>query len=1384
MFQDRILVADRRIAKNGENKIEKANPRVQILRLREIDGWVPDWREVIPEKIDDLNITFHEARITRLSRSRIRRHQIHLCEPRTRKADSSLRHGQSFVALRAAEQNAGIGGTVLYLVPSISLMGQTMREWSRHREIPHQYIGICSDVTTGDNKDLVAESYAVGQFSELAMPVTTDQKKITLELAKPVPSNSMRVVFSTYQSSKKVMAALRDAALRDFSFDLAICDEAHRTTGIEAASFNADRPDSKPFQLIHNNENISVRKRLYMTATPRVFAENIRKRMADAAFDGQSYSMDDVDTYGTVAFRMSFADAIDKGWLSDYRVVVIGVAENDYLKRAGKNPITFEDGKQVDPGTVVRLAGCWDALATPGSQELSPDRNLGELKTDLYSNARSAIAFTSRVKDSKTVQKIWTQVANWHHRDDKSSGREYLSLNVEHLDANTPASDRSNLIESLKDASEDGICRVLTNVGVLSEGVDVPALDAVIFLQSRSSPVDVTQAIGRVMRKAEGKDYGYVIIPVVVPAFNSATPGSVEELIDASDFKPVWDIIRALRSHDERIDHMLEARTMPIVLRIPTGERRKRNAVTPKVPNQRSLFDVVKELNEQFGSIMLDKCGDRLMYPNWGHEAGRVCQKIEVRLTALVEHFDNIRTDFLTFHESLRNSVSPDITLQNTIRMVAQHMVTVPVFDELFGNSMFAERNPITQSMTRIKESLEHVGVDFEVERAPLARAYRMMNTAFQSAEDPSTRLDVLRAIFDGFFRQAMPDEVKSMGIAYTPIELVDFIIKFTDQLCRKEFSKGLTDKDVHILDPFVGTGTFIAHLLECVDEDGNYIVRDEDLNRKYVSELHANELVLLAYYIAALKIEETKHRRSMLASGAINPRGLPYEQFEHIVLTDSFHLTNQNRNTGLLFGELGHNTERANDQLNESLRVIFGNPPWSTGKDDASESAERILYEDLSERVSSTYVAASQQIRGRVSGKASGNLYVKAFRWATDRILQNSDDLPSIIAFVSPNSLSDGTSLVGMRKTLRDEFSGIYVVNLRGNAYKSREEFKKEGEKIFGAASRNGVQITFLVRNPRKDLSAPATLYYATVPENNTLIEKFAWLDSICHPENNEFNKVPLTAEHDWINLQNPEYNDLIEVCKPQHNDQERYIVKDHFLGITTNMDKYVIAFSEEELRVKVQNLISFYNDCLDRYRESDYNEGIFEEIVSTGDNRQIKWTDKLKGTLKRRKKLTYDESKIREVQYRPFTKCFLYEDWDLLSGGKSAANMFTKAPPPPRVLYKSSSQRRRTKQSSDVSQRRSHPTYAPLVRSRLHAWSPSHINEQWQQYEVRDPLNEHGARSREHSGISASSHTLLPAIVMASPNAQSLAGICSTAIPCDLHFVAPGQTSRIFKF
>ena len=1379
IFQNRVLVAERNIAKAGEVKLENAG--AHVLRLKEIDDWVKDWRRYIPNHTQDIEIEFPQHELRGYQRDALDAIAANF-EVNTRgKLVLPCGTGKSFVALKAAEENAGRGKSVLYLVPSISLMGQTMREWSRHSSFDHQYIGICSDITAGRDLDKRG-SYIAGQYTELTMPVTTDLEKIKTVLRTPVPRHRMRVVFSTYQSSPKIQVALQDPDLEHVKFDLAICDEAHRTTGIEALEQSKSRV--KPFQLIHQDEEIRVSKRLYMTATPRVFAENIRKRMAESNFDGQSYSMDDESVYGPEAYRMNFADAIDGGWLSDYKVVVIGVSEQEYFNRAKDNPIRFEDGKLVDANTVVRLAGCWDALATPQSQAPEVARDLGQLEENGLGNAKTAIAFTSTVKDSKLAEKLWQPVADWTEETKSEPDASYLKLSVQHLDANTPASERSTMIEGLREMGKGarGECKVLTNVGVLTEGVDVPALDAVVFLQSRSSPVDVTQAVGRVMRKAEGKEFGYVVIPVVVPTYKQIVDeDSAASLIDETDFKPVFDVIRALRSHDERIDHMLEARTMPVELRISTGGGGGGGEGGGFVPTELELRTAIEQLNSKLGSIMLDACGDRHMYPNWGTKAGAVCETIEVSLNALVENNEHVRSEFEIFHKSLTESVSPDISFDQTVRMVSHHLVTVPVFDELFSESMFAERNPITQSMSAIRRTINEAGTEFSKEREPLRRAYSMMNEAYKAADSPRKRLDVLREIFDGFFRKAMPGEVKTMGIAYTPIELVDFMIKSVDTLCRKEFGKGLTDRDVHILDPFAGTGTFLAHLLECKDPKGDYLIRDEDLNRKYQQELHANELVLLAYYIAALKIEETKHRRTAEAAGVERAQVIPYESFDRIVLADTFHMGESSRELEMVFDGLAWNTLRAKNQIEAPIRVIFGNPPWSAGRDDSSEVTRKTAYEGIAERIRSSYGEANRELNV-TAAKALGNLFVAAFRWATDRLIANKNKVPAIIAFVSPNSLTDGTSLAGMRKVLRDEFSDIYVVNLRGNALKAGEAWQIEGDKVFGESSRNGVQITLLIRNPKKSSNAPATLRYAMVPERLKLNQKLEWLGDLSVESTEQFHIVPETPEHDWINLQDPSFKSLLPVCKGLKSRDQKFIADFHCLGITTACDTYVYAFSKADLERKIRLLIDEFNRCAVEYESSGYTNEKFTALTRSDSLAKIKWTDKLKKSLQKRKKLKFEPERVKEALYRPFTKCYLYEDFGILTAGKSAADLFKdkQAGTPPRSTSEQLNNSRLASSQANVG---STSIQQDERRDSFSSGDPSSVA--IQSFEERNSLNKTAARStRGESNEDPSVREVIPPprkILVSSPSNKAIFGCLATNKLADLCSAGTQQANRL---
>ena len=1306
-FSSSLLVATTPIAKKGMGKIRNAAPRCEVLHTAEMDDWVDDWASYLkapqdfeippPPKHKLFDFQWEAVNAVTKGLSENDRGQMIL----------PCGTGKSFVALRIAEklieELGGRGGRVLYLVPNIALVGQTMREWSAQRSIPLQYLGICSDSTAGRKASERVD--IADDLTELAIPVTTDPVKIRKEITDPVADGTMQVVFSTYHSSPKVKEAMDAGG----EFDLIICDEAHRTTGIDKGT-GADKAEGYEsyYQIVHHNRHIPAKKRLYMTATPRVFADRAKQDLAEGD-DPDCYDMNDTLIYGEEFYRMSFGEAVEAGHLTEYEVLVITASQEAYLQSigGGSHELIFGEDSETSLNDAVKLAGCWDALASPKTTEIS-EWLPGQIHEEGGEPARSAIGFTNRVAASQFVADKWETVAKSIaskaadpgfepvavmqtgpegqqirtigeiQYPDFSAGKRadspFLRINVEHVDGTTPAAERVRCLHRLEqdrltagDSAGDAAptCQIITNARVLSEGVNVPSLDAVLFLDPRSSQIDITQQVGRVMRRAPGKDKGYIVIPVVVP--QDADP---REQLEASDWSTVWQVVKALRSHDERLNYYIN-QPDAWAQNAPFSVRTARLGEPEGDPDelQETYRQLHLELSREIASKVVEICGDRQTYPTWGRRAAEVCAQIQTRVEHLTREGGLCEEAFEKFLEGIRASVRGEVEVGAAQQMIAQHIVTIPVFDAMLGKNEFSQHNPVSKEIERLLAEFRAKGVYFNAETKPLTRAYQNMSEAFEGAVEGSARLDILRQIYDGFFKEAMRDEVKRLGIVYTPVEIVDFMVRSAEAICQKEFGRSISDENVHVLDPFCGTGTFLARLLEMKNENGEYIIRDEDIDRKYLgeihanthsessegdgTEIHANELVLLAYYIAALKIEEAKHTRDVEASGSNS-----YEPFNGIVLTDTF-LTPPEQSSFNDYMDENIQSRLRQDQI--PMTIIFGNPPWSSGQKSAGDDNPNIEYEAIGDRIDATYGTKHREVTGKSrGGNASGNLYVKALRWATDRILPSKErgDHPSVIGFVHPNSLTDGTSLAGVRAMMREEFSSIYVVNLRGNAYKSGDEFRKEGDKIFGGGSRNGVQITFLVRNPSKDLSEPAALSYAQVPDRMSLQRKFEWLAEIGDVNSPVLGEVPVTPRHDWVNLSDGTYEELLPVCDTDKNNKS-VAASNHASGVKTNCDTYVYSFSRDALEEKILNLIDAYNDALD-----DVECDLLNVQAATQNTKleAIKWTDTLKTSLKQGKKIEFEPQRIREVLYRPFTKLWLYEDDRILSSVSTVSKMFPR--------------------------------------------------------------------------------------------------------------------------
>ena len=1279
-FTARLLVLTAPLTPQARTMVTKAVPRCEVLHRSDLESWPVNWSECLddPERLRFDPETRHTPKP--FQSDAIAKVVAGLAEHDRGRLVLPCGTGKSVVSLWIAEQMAGIGGRVLYLVPSIALMNQTMREWARQRDpnIPHRYIGVCSDTRAGHT----AED---APLVELAMPVTTDPQRIASQLAV-TDSAAMTAVFCTYQS----LSLIADAQSSDGSaagaapeFDLVLCDEAHRTTGIEdAAGPKAGKAAGRtitPYSFIHDPAKVRARKRLFMTATPRVYTEAAKRRVETNQRDFDIYSMDDPEVYGPELYRMSFGDAVEGGHLTDYKVLVIAVAENPVLD--AYDSIVIDDERPFSIQEAVRFAGCWDGLADPTTT--TPEGRVTGAASPRGA-AKRVIAFTNRIRNSQLVERYWNPVINAvasavHGRAAVGGGPELLACEVRHVDGSKNALERADTIAWLRTGDADGACRIVTNARCLTEGIDVPALDAVIFLEPKQSQIDVIQAVGRVMRRAPHKDVGYVILPVVVPSGTSLLDDAV---LNGSDFKAVWKVLKALRSHDERLDVLINTADLtgkPPITVLPSGlcgtcgkadsdcecdQTRLNDAASVRAGQQRLPFE------HAIASQLVKACGDRQYWDRWGREVARITGTITSHVQTAVGADADLAATFDRFAEQMQATVGGTVAARDLAALVAQHVVTMPVFEALFAGSGFADRNPISKALNELLDEFKAADVRLRDETADLDRFYDSVRNRLSGAADSDARLKIMLEVYESFFKEAMPAEITRLGIVYTPVELVDFMLRSVDAVLRQEFGRGLTSEGVHILDPFTGTGTFINRLLTQHNSDGEPFIADEDLARKFVNthnplvpggsvqEIHANEIVLLAYYLAAIKIEEGYRERT----GG-------YEPFSGIVLTDTFaHDPSVLPGTGTL----GYNSARAHQQNELPIQVIIGNPPWSAGQKSAGDDNPNVENPYIEQRVRDTYSRRHREVTGRgAGGSAVGNLYVEAIRWASDRLdtPELAEARPGIIAFVHPNSLSNAPSLTGMRSVLRDEFSSIYVVNLLGDAMKSGEERAREGQVVFGieireqsevrkgTGARVGVQITILVRNPDRDPTEPATLRYAEVPEHSSLRQKFDWLADLNDVTSTRFAEVPHNDAHDWVNLTDGSFSELLPVLGtgPKRS-PENSLLFDSALGAKTQCDSYVYSFSRTALIEKVTALVDTY----ERARHAMERGASFDVVTVNDALETIKWTDTLKSSLKKGLIIEFDERRIREVLYRPFTKLWLYEDHRILSRAKAASDLF----------------------------------------------------------------------------------------------------------------------------
>ena len=1193
-FTKRILVhTGGELGANVLREIKPLGSDFQVISYGHLAGRPIDWPDLRQEQPEQLDYRQHTFEPMAHQREALNDVVTGFQDSDRGKLIMACGTGKTFAALRIAEKMAGTGGRVLYLVPSIGLFSQAMREWAEQQGVTHRYIGICSDESTGKNTEDVP-------IQELEIPVTTNPSKIS-EALQETDAEGMTVVFCTYHSLPLVELAQAEGAP---AFDLILCDEAHRTTGIDAPGDN-----TSPFVLVHDAERIRAEKRLYMTATPRLYTEGAKAKAA--RHDIEVFSMDDPAVYGREFHRLPFSRAVERNLLSDYKVVILTMYEPD--SDATLQGYVGAGGSEINITDATKIIGCWRALQNPE----------GEAKEGATGKPLTrAIAFNNTIRNSKRLVEHWNGVvesAIAHMPEDKRTAN--FACETEHVDGQHNAFDRKNRIEWLKGDS-DGACRILSNARCLSEGIDVPALDAVLFMTPRNSQVDIVQAVGRVMRKAKGKDYGYIILPVAIP------PGTdpANALDNNERFAAVWSVLRALRSHDDRLDaeiNKIDLNNNPgeTIIFGPGGEDNDENGqeVIPFGPVEIPAQDIFAKI--------VEKCGDRRYWESWAKDVADIFKRVVVRINNLLANPNNSAMGdwFDNFHAELKETINVSISPEDSIEMMAQHILTRPVFEALFENYNFASGNPVAIALDNLRKDFGEYGL--EDETRDLEGFYESVRMRAHGIDNSEGRQKVLLELYEKFFANALKKDAERLGIVYTPVEVVDFILHSADEVLRQEFGRSLSDEGVHLLDPFAGAGVFLSRLLQ------SDLIHDSDVERKYREELHANEIVLLAYYIAAVNIEEAYRGRRGEDSD--------YEPFSGIVLTDTFNL-NKKGEDATLFGRawMPDNNARAERQQKLPIQVIVGNPPWSAGQRSSTDDNPNVNYPALRERIEETYVT-----RSTVTNKNSlYDTYKLAIRWASDRI-----EGQGIVALVTNGSWIDGNVDAGVRACLAEEFSSIYVVHLRGNQRTQGELSRREGGKVFGQGSRAPVAITIMVKNPRAAHDG-CRIHYRDIGDYLRREEKLAALEhAVSISGLSDWKTIKPDRHHDWIAQRSDAFAHLYPMGtkEAKTGNLDDSIFGLYSRGLATGRDPYIYNFLREACG---ENGRRMTEDYLAAISELEKDSDIPASEAARRNSSNLKWNDELEQDLLRRRKTEYDEGVIRRVAYRPFVASNCYADYTFI--------------------------------------------------------------------------------------------------------------------------------------
>lgn len=1229
---------------NATQMVDNQNPPVSMINLTELEQSSINWDEF-----------YKSEEIKLVEKYELRPHQqgAHngvingLKEADRGKLILACGTGKTFTSLRIAETMAGKGKKVLFLVPSLALLSQTLNEWTQQAKIPLKNFAVCSDSDVG-KRSKGDDDRVIATRSDLDFPSTTNAKSLSNAIKALHDDEHMTVVYSTYHSINVLSDAQMSHNIGEF--DLIICDEAHRTTG---ATF--DDEDESAFVMVHSDNNIMGEKRLYMTATPRIYSED-----AKSTESVQLCSMDDEKLFGKELHVINFSQAVALDLLVDYKVIVLSVEESVISRRI--QSLLRDEDNHLNVDDAAKIIGCWKALAKHGLY-------------DSDDPMRRAVAFCQVIGtdykgkahkvSSKLISEMFSEVVETYQAAEIKALQEEdpnaiiphsltLKCKAEHVDGSMNASEKLAKLEWLKQDLEDNTCHILSNVRCLSEGVDVPALDAVMFLTPRQSQVDVVQSVGRVMRKSAGKKRGYVILPVVVPA--GMDPA--DALNDNKVYKVVWQVLNALRSHDDSFDAMINKLefngrdTSKMEVIAVTDKVQKKSATTTGKAGQKAkggssigtdssgqqqqmaMEFEVGEIERALYAKVVKKCGNRHHWEDWANDVAKIANTHIDRIEAILENpeYEKEHKAFNAFANELRDDLNSSITDEEVVEMLAQHLITKPVFDALFEQYEFAKRNPISVAMQDLLDILESHRLDKEAKQ--LESFYESVKMRASGVHSAEGKQKIILELYDKFFKNAFPRITERLGIVYTPTEVVDFIIHSIENVLNDEFGASLADEGVHIIDPFTGTGTFVTRLLQ------SGLIPKDKLPHKYKHEIHANEIVLLAYYIACINIETVYHSTILDVDTKDNSEAneVGYTPFEGICLTDTFEMYEK----GDLISELlEDNSERRKRQKALDIRVIMGNPPYSAGQGSANDNNANVAYSSLDKRIRETYAEKSKG----TNKNSLYDSYIRAIRWASDRIGNKG-----IIGFVTNAGFIEGNTADGIRQCLAEEFSNLYIFHLRGNARTSGERRRKEKDNVFGQGTRTPIAISILVKNPTADATGQIKIHdigdYLSQSKKLEMISEFKDLKGIA--ESDGWQEIIPNEFNDWINQRDPNFDNYINIGS-KRDSKSKTVFKDYSTGLQARGDIWFYNYGKKNLHNNIKTSISFFNSEVERYKK-DYDDLVDLKDFVKIDLKKFAWYGENYKEVANGNILSINSDLVMHSLYRPFIKSNIYFDKSLM--------------------------------------------------------------------------------------------------------------------------------------